>query len=506
MNQGKICISVSAKTPVELIEQIRRAESVADIIEVRFDSLAEIPLSGEVLSNIFKHKAKTPWIATFRPHEQGGGREMTLKERESFWTAAPGSEFRDVEEDIIPILMKVWQPTLICSQHDFAGVPVDIDALYERLVGTGADIVKIAYAAADITDTIPVWRLLKRAKTENKRIIPIAMGDAGKFTRIIGTARGAFLTYAPLDEGGETAPGQVTARDLVDVYRVKERGEHTAVFGVIGDPISQSLSPYMHNPAFTASGIDAVFVSLLVKDIGEFMRRMVRAETREVDLNFGGFSVTMPHKQSIMPFLDVVTPMAEAIGAVNTVEIEDGVLTGYNTDAYGFITPLLEKFGALEGARVAVFGAGGAARAVVYALKHESTDITIFARDAKKANDLAAEFGVGAAAITNKNLRIGGSFDILVDATPLGMEGPLENKALFTADELDGLKFVFDLVTKPADTPIIREAKLAGISTLGGLEMLVAQGARQFQIWTATKPPLEAMKAGVLDRMKHLQK
>ena len=507
MNDGKICISVFASTADRMIEKIRIAEQNADLVEVRFDHLAETEFTPDAVDRIFRAKSSIPWIATFRAPEQGGGRSLSLDERKRFWANVSGSEYVDIEEDIdhsdIPAGKQI-----IRSHHDFTGMPADLDAIYRRLATSGADIIKIAYAADDITDTIPVWKLLELARLDSRDIIAIAMGDAGKLTRVLGLARGAFLTYSSLDGATETAPGQVTAKDLIEVYRAQMHSRDTLVFGVIGDPISQSLSPYMHNPAFQAAGIDGVFVPLLVKDIGAFMGRMVKSGSREVELNFGGFSVTMPHKQSIMPFLDALDPTAEAIGAVNTVKIENGVLTGSNTDAHGFITPLIAKVGDVRNARVAVFGAGGAARAVVYVLKQHGADITIFARDVKKANDLAAEFGVAASGIetTGHGPTIGASFDILVDATPLGMKGPMEHETLFTAAELDGLKLVFDLVTKGVETPILREARLAGIPTIGGVDMLIAQGARQFEIWTEKQAPLELMRTAVLERMNYLQK
>ncbi len=530
MNRGKICISVCAETADALIEQIRRAEPLADVIEVRFDGLSRAEFdpgdpeaSERTLKKIFEHRTETPWISTFRSQAQGGQRDATFRERNAFWKSGFATEYCDLEEDMIAVGDGGNFDTSICSYHDLAGVPADLDALYERLRSVGADIIKIAYAAEDITDTIPVWRLLERSNAEDQKVIPIAMGDAGKLTRILGLAHGAFLTYASLDTGGETAPGQVTANDLTDIFRAKSLDRETRVFGVLGDPIAQSLSPYMHNPAFAASGMNAVFTSLLVKDVGDFMRRMVRAETREIELNFGGFSVTMPHKQAIMPYLDAIDPTAAAIGAVNTVKIDGRKLTGYNTDAHGFITPLKARFGDLRSANVAVVGAGGAARAVVYALKQEHADVTVFARDVRKADILADEFGVRAAEISNfrsqisdnsdQNSKIAGQrsklsslFDILVDTTPLGMTGPRENDALFNAEQLAGLKFVYDLVTKPVDTPILREAKLAGIETLGGIEMLVAQGVRQFEIWTGGDAPAEVMRTAALARMKQLQK
>ncbi len=500
MNSGKICVSVAAKTADEMIAKIKQAESLADVIEVRFDSLLidEVERAGEIVRS-----TTLPIISTFRPREQGGFRELTDSERDAFWCSGIGTAYCDVEEEFVEATRPWPWGERICSFHDFEGVPADVESKVECLRATEAEFIKAAVTANDVADAIPIWKLL--TTSEPQSTIPIAMGDAGKWTRILGLAHGAFITYASLESGGETAPGQVSASDLIDVYRVKELDKDTKVFGVIGDPISQSMSPYMHNRAFVELGLNAVFIPLLVKNIDEFVRRMVTHETREVELNFAGFSVTMPHKQTIIPHLDAIDDVAKAIGAVNTVRIDDdGKLTGYNTDAHGFITPLKAKFGDVQYARVAVFGAGGAARAVVYALKQEGADVNVFARDAVKGKAFADEFGVRFSEIPDFRSRISDSdtnFDILVDTTPLGMKGPHENDSLFNAGELEGLNFVYDLVTKMTDTPLIAEAKKAGIPAIGGLDMLIAQGTRQFEIWTGKPGPESLMREKLLARM-----
>ena len=506
MNNGKICVSVCAETADEMIAKIKQAEEFADMIEVRFDCLPE----SEFESTFDKlPTVEQTYLLTYRPKEQGGPRPITMDDRIKFWFKAARKMKRhrflfDHEFDTA-FRMNLIDKVVIVSFHYFSGVPTDLDAEYDLISRlSGRKPIKIATASTDITDSIPIWKLLTTAHAENRHFIPIAMGEAGKWTRILGLAHGAFMTYASLEAGDETAPGQITVRDLIEVYRVKELDKNTQVFGVIGDPIAQSLSPYLHNPAFVDRGLNAVFLSLLVKDIDEFMRRMVKPETREVELNFGGFSVTMPHKQAIIPYLDSIDPTAKAIGAVNTVKITDGKLTGYNTDAHGFITPLKANSGDLKDARVAVFGAGGAARACVYALKQEGADVTVFARDAAKGTVFAEEFGVEFSEITSLRSEIsnfGSNFDILVDTTPLGMTGSYENDALFTADELSGLKFVYDLVTRSTDTPLIAEAKKAGISAIGGLNMLIAQGCKQFEIWTGIEAPEELMRGSLVARM-----
>jgi len=564
VNNGKICVSVCAETADEMIAKIARAEEFGDVIEVRFDCLNESEL-GQLIGRLPTIQISKPLLATLRPSKQADltpakrtynseiERELHILEsgkRFRRWLEIldiPSVVYVDFEYDLHARLWwcmsfvnfagikyeakserelarKLKDRHLILSEHYFLREEIDLDETYRRLSleETGDDlesdsdveeftyidagISKIATRSDDILDSIAVWKLLAKAKDDGRNIIPIAMGEAGKWTRILGLAHGAYMTYAALDAGGETAPGQITAKDMVEVYRVKDLDRDTKVYGVIGDPVSQSLSPYMHNPAFVAAGVNAVFVPLLVKDLDEFVRRMVKPETREVELNFGGFSVTMPHKQAIIKHLDHLDPVAEKIGAVNTIRIdEDGKLTGCNTDAYGFITPLKQRFGDLKNARVAVFGAGGAARACVYALQQEHANVSIFGRDAQKTQRFAEECGIDWSEISNFKSQISNgsseSFDIVVDATPLGMKGALEDETLFTTDELKGVKFVYDLVTKQTDTPLICEAKMAGVPAIGGLEMLIAQGAKQFEIWTGRTASVDVLRASVLARM-----
>jgi 3-dehydroquinate dehydratase/shikimate dehydrogenase len=487
------------------------------VIEIRFDCLKEGEFNTlnsdereRIFSKILRNKSyKDAIILTFRPSEQGGKRTLTLEEREAFWNSAYDSWGGDFEEDVIENHTSWLYGPVICSFHNFNGVPDNLFEIYERIIShpnTNIDVVKIAVQTKDITDTIPIWKLLERAKSENKEIIPIAMGESGKWTRILGLAHGAFMTYASLDSGSETAPGQVSAKDLTEVYRAKELDETTEVYGILGSNVSVSLSPYIHNAAFKFHGLNSVFVPLQLSNLDEFMRRMVKPETREIELNFKGFSVTLPHKQAIIKHLDFLDETAEKIGAVNTVKIVDGKLYGYNTDAGGFIEPLLNSYGDLAGAKVALLGAGGAARACVYALKNAGANVTIFARDLAKAQNLADDFQVNSKELPKtedqKPKPDFEDFDILVNATPLGMKGKAEGETPVSAEQLKGLQLVYDLVYIPFQTPLMTEADKAEIPKIGGLAMLIAQAMEQQKIWTNLDAPMKEMSRAALKRIQ----
>jgi 3-dehydroquinate dehydratase / shikimate dehydrogenase len=495
---SKICVSVCAKTAVDLIEQTKRAEEFADVIEIRFDCLDDEEII-KVLES--KGSKKLDEIVTYRPKEQGGQKPLSSEDRANFWngeifkksffgliSTTPFCDFADLELDILEKNLTFSRFQTICSYHDFVSSPENISEIYERILNTDSEIIKIAVQANDITDTIPIWKLLKRAKSENKEFIPIAMGEAGKWTRILGLAHGAFMTYASLDSGSETAPGQISAKDLHEVYRVKELDKDTEVYGILGSNTSVSMSPYMHNAAFKFHGLNSVFVPLQVIDLDEFIRRMVKPETREIELNFCGFSVTMPHKQCIIKHLDFIDETAKAIGAVNTVKIIDGKLHGFNTDAKGFIDPLLNSYGDLKDANVAVFGAGGASKACVYALEKEGAKVTIFGRSEMENGKWKME-----------NL---GRFDIVVNATPIGMKGKFEGETLVVAEQIENVKLVYDLVYNPFQTQLMNEADKAHVPKIGGIAMLIAQAMEQQKIWTGKGAPMKEMSREILARLK----
>ncbi len=495
MNQGKICVSICGETAHEALGRFERAGPIADVIEIRFDCL-RTEEKGRLLGHLGALGKQI--LLTFRPLEQGGRRHLTMQERVEFWqTALPrldGVSFLIDREFDLDLPFELDPNHAIVSRHNFEGHDWEFPPGCLAVANT----LKLAITVEDATEALSAWQLLDDASVRGA--IPIAMGEAGKWTRILGLAHGAPMTYASLGGGDETAPGQISAEDLRDVFRVKQLDKNTSVFGVIAGDTSYSLSPYMHNASFKQERMNSVFVPLQVRDLVEFMRRMVKQETREVELNFGGFSVTNPHKQRIMAHLDGLDETAQKIGAVNTVMIEDGKLYGYNTDAPGFIGPLKKSFGDLVNARVAVIGAGGAARACVYALQQEGAEVTVLVREPSKAATFAEEFHVAVEQLTTDHQPL--ATDILVNATPLGTRGEGEDETIATAEELREVQLVYDLVYNPGETRLLREAKTAGAKTLGGLDMLVAQGAEQFLIWTGEEAPVDVMKAAVTARLK----
>lgn len=477
----RVCVPVCEKGFDALQDAAVRASEDADLIELRLDCI-DGAISAEALAQV---PGKLPLILTLRPAEQGGHRTLSRETRETFWkTIAPRGEnlWWDVEADLAQEVSPDWSRTIV-SHHDFSGVPEDLEEIYERLAQTPARVLKIAVQANDIADCLPVFRLLDRAKREGREVIAIAMGNAGIATRLLGPSRGAFLTYGALDDESGTAPGQINAHRLRSLYHIDQINEETIVCGLVGLPVMHSVSPHVHNAAFSSEGVNGVYLPFEVRDLDSFVKRMVHPNTRELGWNLRGLSITAPHKQAIMHYLDWIDPVAKAIGAVNTVVVEQDRLLGYNTDAAGLVQPLLSRFASLAHLNVAILGAGGAARAAIWALQQQNANVTLFARNVGKAAALAQLFDIECRPLTSAAFA---GYDLVINATPLGSGEHLDQLPA-TAEHLNGARCVYDLVYNPIQTRLLREARAAGCQTLGGLEMLVAQAKLQFELWTGKK-------------------
>jgi 3-dehydroquinate dehydratase/shikimate dehydrogenase len=504
---AQICVPVCVRHAGDLAAAIKRAAAAADLIELRLDCLNanELQLARSSLAGILSSNT-VPKILTLRSPEQGGQTSLDYQARRRFWVSLrglPANVLIDLELDLVIDFSTAESSSIdwdrvICSHHDFAGVPLDLEGIYERMAATPARILKIAVQANDAIDCLPIFRLLERSRPAEREMISIAMGQAGVMTRILGPARGSFLTYASVDNESATAPGQLQAKDLREVFRLNLIDDQTEIFGIMGQPVEHSLSPLIHNAAFAAAGMNAVYIPFQVSDAAQFLRRMVRPQSRELAWNLRGLSVTSPHKLSVMDSLDALDPTATEIGAVNTILVRRGKLFGYNTDANGFVEPLRRKFGSLTGARCAIIGAGGVARAGLWSLSKEGAHTVLFVRDPERARALADKFKVASSPVATASFA---GFDILINATPLGTPGDLEQRTAVTSERFRGVRLAYDLVYNPTETRFLREARAAGCETLGGIEMLLAQAVEQFRLWTGTDPDLEVMRATALSAL-----
>lgn len=496
----RVCAALCAPTIDAARQMLERARcATADLAELRLDCLEDAAALLDANSAVFAalcalvRERPLPLILTLRPQAEGGRSAFTLFERISFWRQlrAHGAvpEFIDLEFELAEALGtdELDWSRVICSHHDFSGAMKDLATLYERLARTPARVIKIAVTANDALDCLPLFHLLERAQQEQRELIAIAMGTSGIATRLL--ARGSFLTYASLERGSGTAPGQVWIEELIASYRVRSIERRTPVYGVVGAPIGHSLSPAMHNRALIESGLQGVYVPFETREVRAFVRRLVRPRTREVDWAWRGLSVTAPYKESIIECLDEVDEVAEQTGAVNTVVVRGDELRGYNTDAEGFLAPLRGLLD-LDSARAAIIGAGGAARAAAWALRRAGAEVVLFARSPERARPLARPLDVEVAQVVGARFS---SFDLVVNATPLGTRGAHEDASPVDAEQLRGARIAYDMVYNPPETLFIRQARQVGCRIVGGLSMLVEQAARQFELWTGRSAPRRAM-------------
>ena len=281
------------------------------------------------------------------------------------------------------------------------------------------------------------------------------------------------------------------------------------ICGVIGDPIEHTMSPIMHNAAFEKMGLDYLYVPFRVRreELGEAIEGMKA-------LNIRGLNVTIPHKVAVIPFLDELDPLAEKIGAVNTIVNDGGVLKGHNTDASGFLQAMLERGIEPKGKNMVILGAGGASRAISFILAEQAADLVILNRllELDWAEELASRISqlfkkeVKALELNEENLATAlGKADILVNATSVGMspnidESPVPSKLL-----KPGL-IVFDIVYNPIKTRLLAEAEDVGAETISGLDMLVWQGALAFELWAGLKAPVELMKEVTIEVLQEHEK
>ncbi|HEV8590119.1 MAG TPA: type I 3-dehydroquinate dehydratase, partial [Pyrinomonadaceae bacterium] len=291
-SKARICVPVCVKRAPELAGAVKRAAELGDVIEIRFDCLEPAEFV-EALKHYgdLREAVSSPFIVTFRPQNQGGFRAIDKAERIQFWTELAqlwlrnqsSDDLVDIEAELLfeepamgELIDRLGADRVICSHHDFEGIPNGLEQLYERMAATSARVIKIAVQANDATDCISIFKLLNRAQREGRELIAIAMGQAGVMTRILGPSRGSWLTYGSLDEDTATAPGQLTARELRELYRIDRIDQQTEITGLIGRPVSHSISPHIHNAANAQANLNAVFLPFEANDIDAFIRRMVR--------------------------------------------------------------------------------------------------------------------------------------------------------------------------------------------------------------------------------------
>ena len=367
---------------------------------------------------------------------------------------------------------------LILSHHDFRATK-NLEETLDKMVAISADFYKIVSTATTLYDNVVMMKFLEK-NSDKYSLIGVCMGEQGIISRVLGVRAGSMFTFAAVSQDEKTAPGQVTAQDLRGTYRIEQIDAATRVYGVAGDPVAHSLSPAIMNAALRRETVNGVYVPLHAKTLKDLL-----ACVRDIPIH--GLSVTMPYKTTILSHLDNTDTHTTKIGACNTVvRAQDGNLYGFNTDTAGVVRPLEQRI-TIEGAKILVLGAGGAARAAVFGLKERGAEVYVMNRTLAQAQKLARS----ARARTLKRADLKKfSFDVIINATPVGMGNSHESP--LNQDEIKA-RYVFEMIYDPPETRLMKLARAAGAEVIPGVEMFVQQAARQFEIWTGKPAPWDEM-------------
>src|ERR1700693_5137970 len=483
----RVCVAVTGSDPNELAE---RAEALArdnSFLEFRLDYLSKPGLALPKIKRFLESHHGTMGIATCRRVASGGKFRGSIASQLDILgkAAAAGCQLVDVElqtaQKCKPEQLQKLRSraALILSFHDFRGTK-KLDETLEKMRAFPADFYKVVGTAATLSDNVSMIQFLGR-EADNQSTVGLCMGEQGIISRVLGVRAGSVFTFASVSPGEETAPGQATAQELRSVYRIDTVDAATRVYGVAGDPVAHSLSPAIMNAAFRRENVNAVYLALHAKTLKDLLTCV-----REIPIH--GLSITMPYKESILPYLDNTDTHTTKIGACNTVvRAQDGKLYGFNTDTSGIVRPLERRLTTLQEAKILVLGAGGAARAAVFGLKERGAEVYILNRNVAAGQKLARR--ARARSVKRADLKKL-AFDVIINATSVGMgnthETPLQEKEI-------NARYVFDMIYDPAETRLLQLAKQRGAQIIPGIEMFVHQAARQFEIWTGKPAPQDDM-------------
>ena len=491
----RVCVALFADNPADLMQKVEAAANENSLLELRLDYL---PHPAQILPKLKQFAGfhrDIVLIATCRRAANGGKFRGTAASQLEILSkaAAAGCQLVDIELETANVLKEReiqklrQQAGLIISFHDYRATK-KLEETWEQMHGFPTDYIKIVSTAKSLSDNVKMLRLLEQ-RSDVVSTVGVCMGEPGIISRTLNVRSGSEFTFASAHPGEETAPGQIAARVLRDVYRIDMVDAATKVYGVAGDPIGQSLSPQMMNTAFRRENINAVYVPLQTRDVADLLQCV-----REIPIQ--GLSITMPLKEEVMGHLDKTDALSAKIGACNTlIRSQDGKLYGFNTDVAGVVRPLEQRL-SLSGAKILVIGAGGAARAAVFGLKDRNAEVWVMNRTAEKGQKLARQ--AHAHYVSHPQLKKL-EFDVIVNATPVGMnaerpQSPLDESELRA-------RYLFEMIYNPMETKLVKMARAKGIQVIPGTEMFVHQGARQFEIWTGKPAPAEDMHRAVLHAM-----
>ncbi len=492
----KYFVTLAAATLGGMESQAERVDRSPVGFEFRLDHLKESDNLEHRLRQLATRLHFPQMIATCRRKTGGGLFRGTVGEQVEILLSAvrAGCQWVDLEVESLdklrPETLLEFRPAkIIASYHNYRKTPA-LTPIYRHLAGFPVQVVKVAAYARSLCDNLRVLRLLKSRRKRGQKLVAMALGPSGLPSRILGLRSGSLFTYASPGDHFAVAPGQLPVEVIAQVYRADRLNYRTELYGVVGSHASYSLSPAMQNAAFQAKRLNAAYLPCETNRLSDFL-----GFARQ--MGFVGFSVTMPFKRAIIRDLDWLDPLAAEIGACNTVTVERGKWLGWNTDAAAVVEVLTKRL-RLAGSRLLILGAGGAARAAAYALRAEGAQVILAARREASARRLARTLS---AEVVPWGSADGLDVDAVINATPVG--SPPQVGAVPIDLARLRVRVVFDMVYYPLQTRLLAEARRRGLIAISGLEMLVAQGARQFEIWTAQAAPRALMEQAVRAALSH---
>ncbi len=491
----RICIALGLPDVPTLLEHARReAEAGEGFIEFRLDYL-EAPCNGaEAIAEFLERFPDCLILATCRRRQNHGKFNGSVEEQLAVLDLAVrnGAQAIDIEIETAETAEERLnafrgRAQIVISYHNYEATP-PMDTILSRMLRVQADAYKVVTTARKPSDNVRVLAAVKSVAKD--RLVVLAMGELGFPTRVLSPVFGGAFTYAAPMLAESTAAGQVSARSLRHLYRVERLKKAARIYGVIAEPVRHSISPAVHNRAFQSRRLDAVYLPFLVSPA--HLRDFFLMADK---LPLAGFSVTIPHKQKIIRYLDSVDPLARRIGAVNTVWRKAGKWRGTNTDAAGVTAPL-GRLLRLPKSSVLIVGNGGAARGAACALYDAGAKITLVGRNPDRVRALAKVCG---AEVLLREQISSHKFDAVVHATPLGMF-PHVNECFFNGSIPASV--VFDMVYNPVETELIKRAREQGRTIVPGLEMFIEQAVRQFEIWTGESAPRSVMEKAAMEALE----
>jgi 3-dehydroquinate dehydratase/shikimate dehydrogenase len=482
----RVCVAVTGSDPAEMLEKAEALVRDNTFLEFRLDYLPRPVLALPKIKQFAEYHSHIVAMATCRRVAAGGKFRGSIASQLDILTKATASGCQLVDLELQSAahckpeqLRRLRaQAALILSHHDYRATK-NLEKTLEKMLAISADFYKIVGTATCLYDNVVMMKFLESNGGQHS-LIGVCMGEQGIISRVLGVRAGSVFTFAAVSDQEKTAPGQVSAQELRSTYRIEQVDAATRVYGVAGDPVAHSLSPAIMNAALRRETVNGVYLALHAKTLKD-LRDCVR------DIPIHGLSITMPYKTAILSYLDNTDSHTTKIGACNTVvRAQDGNLYGFNTDSAGVVRPLEQRI-TIEGAKILVLGAGGAARAAVYGLKERGAEVYVLNRTFAQAQKLARS----ARARTLKRADLKKlSFEVIINATPVGMgtsqESPLNQ------DEIKA-HYVFEMIYDPPETRFMKLARAAGAEVIPGVEMFVHQAARQFEIWTGKPAPWDDM-------------